>query len=99
MKPELRSHVEASNEIIAAHAIIEESFSLLPFPIHKEEAIARVGDRPLPGGDGLVLGDILRGLPEKAFRDPFRAARATDDRMLAIAKALAQVEAAERAEE
>ena len=98
MRNEVRPARDASAELVTAHAIIEESFALLPFPIRKEEAIAQVGDTALPWEPDLTLGDILRGLPDKAFRDPFRAARAADDRVAGIFRALAAVEAAERGE-
>ncbi|MEA3200311.1 MAG: hypothetical protein QOE90_1739 [Thermoplasmata archaeon] len=82
------------NEI--AHAVVEESLSLLRFPIEKEVAIARIGDRPLPVDGSLTLGDILRGVPAKAFADPFHAARAADARIDTITKALEAVAQAER---
>lgn len=92
----MREQVPPSIEIETAQAIVEESFASLPFPIDKEKAIATVGDRALPWDETFTLGDILRGLPDKAFRDPFHAARAADERLLSVVRALEAVKAAER---
>ena len=92
----MRDQRAPSVEIETAQAIVEESFASLAFPIEKEAAIARVGDRALPWDSAFTLGDVLRGLPDKAFRDPFHAARAADERLARIAKSLEAVSAAER---
>src|SRR5579884_256497 len=86
----------SSGSIQTAQEIVEESFASLPFPIEKETAIARIGDRPLPWDSSFTLGDVLRGVPAKEFRDPFHAARATDERLARFARALEAVNAVER---
>ncbi|GEM_PF-6302962 len=92
----MRDQVPRPTGIETAQRIVEESFASLPFPIDKERAIAQVGDRALPWDDTFTLGDILRGLPDKAFRDPFHAARAADERLASFVRALEAVKAAER---
>lgn len=87
-------HGPRAARIVNAHAVVEKEFASLQFPIPKQQAIARVGDAPL--GEDLCLADILRGLPEKAFHDPFKAARAADQRLDAILRAVEAVERAER---
>lgn len=69
----------------------------LEFPITKEAAIARIGDRTIPTDHGVAvsLADLLRGVAEREFEDYLHAARLVDERWSRLARNLAAVEAAE----
>lgn len=64
----------------AASAAVTAAFSILPYPITKDEAIEAVGGWPVPCGDGkrVVLGRMLDLLPQDEFREPMEAVREMD---------------------
>lgn len=70
----------------------------VPFPVTKEELIARLADVVLEVDRDVVqpLPDLLRGLPQTRFSDAGQARRAADARWARIHECLAAVERAER---
>lgn len=70
----------------------------LSFPISKEDAIREVGDWEIPydRDTRVPLGDLLRGVQVERFGDVGDATAAVDRHWVWLARALDEVEAAQR---
>lgn len=82
-------------EQAAASAAMTAALSNLAYPTTRADAIRAVGEWEVE--EGIPLGVLLEGVAEESFRDYGTAAKAVDRRWTRIARALAEVEAAERA--
>lgn len=79
---------------------IAAALGSLPFPITKDAAIDRIGDRLIPcepGGVAVPLASVLKGVPAERFDDYLHAARLVERRWSGLARSLAEVARAEGA--
>lgn len=82
-------------EQAAASAAMTTALSSLAYPTTRAEAMRNVGGWEVE--DGVPLRDLLAGVAEESFRDYHTAAKAVDKHWGRIARALAEVDAAEQA--
>lgn len=79
---------------------IAAALGSLPFPISKNAAIDRIGDRLIPcepGDVAVPLASVLRGVPAERFDDYLQAARLVENRWSGLSRSLAAVARAESA--